>query len=175
MRQKLEHRYGSESIKKHGTVFQFSFFQLCGLLSASDHAWKWNTHFLWRKSLCSPIPGEFTFTSPAPALERNTLDHYSCFLDISFPSSWNWLALGQFLVSRTGIPPSVDSGDAHIVYIPSTLGGWFLLPKCSCWSSLPHSHWRSLGCILWPLWSQAIVFTVCFGAWLWVPGGQTPS
>lgn len=71
----------------------------------------------------------------------------------------------DFLVSRAGIAPGVDSGDADSVYITSLPGGLFLLPNAPVGLLFPPPlSQQPPGFILCPSWSQAIVSQVLFGA-----------
>lgn len=78
----------------------------------------------------------------------------------------------DFPVSRAGITPGVDSGDADAIYVPSPPGG-LSSSKCSCWSLLPHFPFPTATRFFYvtPL---DLISQVLFGAWLWVPGGPNP-
>lgn len=82
--------------------------------------------------------------------------------------------LGQrdFLVSRAGIAPDVDSGDADALSHLLSTRGTVPSPKCSCWSPLPHYPFpRATTFHPVPPLKPSQSLSVLFGAWLWVPGG----
>lgn len=78
----------------------------------------------------------------------------------------------DFLVSRAGIAPGVDSGDSDALSHLLSTWGTVPSPKCSCWSPLPHYPFpRATTFHPVPPLKTSHGVSVLFGAWLWVPRG----